>query len=150
MTEESGERIIFASDHGGVALKKALLECSRDLGFSPVDMGTQSRESVDYPDIVARAVAMFEERSAHYMVLVCGSGLGVCMAANRFCKMRAFSTDNPFLARLARQHNHANCLCLGERIIGVGLAMEVMKVFLGAEQDSSERHARRVEKLGLL
>ena len=150
MTDESREGIIFASDHGGVALKDSLVQFSSELGYHPLDLGVQAQDSEDYPDIVLKAVEVFKAESVPFMVLICGSGVGVCMAANRFACIRAVSTDNPYLARLARQHNHANCLCMGERTIGTDLAREVLAVFLKTQEDLSQRHGRRVKKLGQL
>jgi ribose 5-phosphate isomerase B len=141
-------KIVFGSDHGGFDLKKNLIDYCVAQGFFVADAGCESRESVDYPDAVNDAVALFRSQSADFLVLVCGSGVGVSIAANRHPDIRAIVTDNPYLAGLSRRHNHANCLCLGERLTGVDLAVAVLDEFLKTECDNSPRHCRRVKKLG--
>jgi len=141
--------IVFASDHGGINLRESLArECSRR-GYEIFDASSDQKGSVDYPDVVSSALKTFHEKKAHFLVLVCGSGVGVSIAANRDPLIRAVCTDSVTVARLAREHNHANCLCLGERLTGPDLAREVLQEFLGTSVDSDERHRRRVSKLGL-
>lgn len=143
-----GLKIVFASDHGGFHLRKSLIEYCIAQGMSAIDTGCEDAVSVDYPDIVKTAVEQFRRQNANFLVLVCGSGVGVSIAANRHPDIRAVVTDNPYVASLARQHNHVNCLCLGERLIGLDLAINVLEKFLQTECDNSSRHCRRVEKLG--
>ena len=139
--------IVFASDHGGVNLRKVLQEEAKLAGFLVEDYGVHENVSIDYPDQVNLAVENFLRLGAEYLVLVCGSGIGVSIAANRNPKLRAIVAINTTQARLAREHNHANCLCLGERITGVDLAKEIFYCFINTDPDLSDRHCRRVAKL---
>jgi len=148
MSVLSAKKVVFGSDHGGFRLKGELLEFAKTLGAEVFDTGCFNEASVDYPDITRDAVSLFDEQSADFLVIVCGSGIGVSIAANRFSNIRAVVTDNIYAARLARQHNHANCLCLGARLTGPDQAREVFLSFVSEKVDASERHARRVAKLG--
>lgn len=139
-------KIIAGSDHGGLSLKRALIERMRAQGHEVVDAGTDSTASCDYPDyavLVARAVAAGEAR---FGLLVCGTGQGMAMAANRVPGIRAAVVSDAFTAHATREHNDANVLCLGERVVGPGLAGELLDTFLRAEFEGG-RHAGRVEKL---
>jgi ribose 5-phosphate isomerase B len=141
-------RLVFGSDHGGFHLKKLLMEnCSQE-GLTVIDAGCYDESSVDYPDVVENAVGKFRDSGSDALILICGSGVGVSIAANRHKDVRAVLTDNPVSAVLSRQHNHANCLCMGERLTGPDMAWEVLKSFLCTPVDDSERHCRRVGKLG--
>ena len=147
MGESAKPTIVFASDHGGVNLRKILQKEARDAGYLVEDCGTNGLDSVDYPDQVGLAIESFFRLNAKYLVLVCGSGVGVSIAANRHPKMRAVMAVNTTQARLSREHNHANCLCLGERLTGIDLAKEIFYCFVNTDPDMSERHCRRVTKL---
>lgn len=139
-------KIIAGSDHGGLSLKRVLIERMRGQGHEVVDAGTDSSASCDYPDyavIVARSVAAGE---AQFGLLVCGTGQGMAMAANRVPGIRAAVVCDTFTAHATREHNDANVLCLGERVVGAGLAGELLDTFLGAKFEGG-RHAGRVEKL---
>jgi len=130
-------------------LKKAAREILEELGHEASDLGPREAKSVDYPDyalLVARAVASGE---AALGVLVCGTGIGMSMAANRIPGVRAALCRTGYEARMARQHNDANVLCLGERVTGEGLAAEVLEAFLAADFEGG-RHGRRVEKIEAL
>jgi ribose 5-phosphate isomerase B len=133
-------------DHAGLELKRRLREALEAKGFAVVDFGTDRSESCDYPDFahaLARAVADAEVRCG---ILVCGTGVGMSMAANRHAGVRAVVCSEPLSARMARQHNDANVLCLGARVIGTDTALDVMNAFLSAEFEDG-RHARRVAKI---
>jgi ribose 5-phosphate isomerase B len=139
-------RIAIGSDHRGFALKEALKELLAELGHEWVDLGCQGEEAVDYPDIarpVAEAVAAGEYERG---ILICGSGVGMSIAADKVKGIRAALCDNSFTARLARRHNDANVLCLGSWCIGQGLAEDIVRVFL-SEDFEGGRHARRLEKI---
>ena len=127
-------------------MKTLLNEHLADLGHNVIDLGTHSNERVDYPDfaeIVAKAVA---SGAAEFGMLVCGSGIGVCMAANKIPGIRAATIHDVTSAHLSREHNDANIICLGERLIGQEVAKEALKVFL--ESDFQEgRHSARVQKM---
>ena len=139
-------RIAIGSDHRGFALKEALKELLAELGHEWVDFGCQTEEPVDYPDIarpLAEAVAAGEYERG---ILICGSGVGMSIAANKVKGVRAALCGNSFTARLARRHNDANVLCLGSWCIGQGLAEDIVRVFL-SEDFEGGRHARRLEKI---
>lgn len=138
--------VAVGCDHGGFDLKEAVLEVLRAEGHEVRDFGTMSRESVDYPDFalaVARAVAAGE---AGLGVLMCGTGIGVSITANKVPGIRAALCAEPYSARMARQHNDANVLCLGARVVGPGLAQDIVRAFLNGQFEGG-RHARRVEKI---
>ena len=137
--------LIVGSDHAGVTLKKELCEVARELGYEIEDIGTHSSESTDYPDY-AHQVASAVSRGEGLGLLVCGTGLGMSMAANRHPDVRTAACDNIYSAAMSRQHNDANVLCLGSRIIGLGLAAEILKTFLSSSFESG-RHERRVNKI---
>ncbi len=142
-------KIIAGSDHGGLSLKRVLVERMRGQGHEVVDAGTDSTASCDYPDyafLVARAVAAGE---AEFGLLVCGTGQGMAMAANRVPGVRAAVVSDSFTAHATREHNDANVLCLGERVVGAGLAAELLDTFLSARFEGG-RHAGRVAKMGQL
>jgi ribose 5-phosphate isomerase B len=139
-------RIAIGSDHRGFALKEALKESLAELGHEWVDFGCQTEEPVDYPDIarpLAEAVAAGEYQRG---ILICGSGVGMSIAADKVKGIRAALCENSFTARLARRHNDANVLCLGSWCIGQGLAEDIVRVFL-SEDFEGGRHARRLEKI---
>lgn len=139
--------VAIANDHAGVALKQVLLEVVNACGFTPLDLGTNSTDSVDYPDygkLVAKAVA---DKRAQFGIAICGSGIGISIAANRVAGVRAALCSTGLAAELSRQHNDANVLCLGARLIGDAEAKECVKRFLSTAFEGG-RHAKRVEKLG--
>jgi len=136
---------IAGADHAGRELKRQLVEVLRQLGDDVEDVGTHSSESVDYPDyaaVVARRVASGEGRG----LLVCGTGIGMAMAANKVPGVRAAVVTDPFTARVARAHNDANVMAVGERVTGIGVAEEALRAFRDTEFDGG-RHARRVAKV---
>ena len=137
--------LIVGSDHAGVALKKELSEVARELGYEIEDVGTHSTESTDYPDY-AHQVASAVSRGEGLGILVCGTGVGMSMAANRHPGVRAAACGDVYSATMSRQHNDANVLCLGSRIIGPGLAAEILKAFLSSSFEGG-RHERRVNKI---
>ena len=139
--------IAIASDHGAFALKAHLVTYLKDKGHTVVDLGTDTSGSVDYPDIGYKLVAALKAGEASYGILMCGSGIGISIAANRFPEIRAALIHDVTGARLAREHNHANVICLGGRMTGPDLAEECVDMFLKTEPDNDERHQRRVDKL---
>lgn len=142
-------RIALGSDHGGFHLKAAIKAYLDEQGIASDDFGTYSAESVDYPDY-ARKVAEAVVRGEYDRgILCCGTGIGVCIAANKVPGIRAALCHDTFSARAAREHNDANILTLGERVIGPGLALEIVAAWLAAEF-SGGRHARRVEKIAAM
>jgi ribose 5-phosphate isomerase B len=134
--------IVFGSDHAGFGLKNILMEHLKDR-CEAIDVGTHSLDSCDYPLIAGRLAREVLDRQAHG-ILICGSGIGVSMAANRFAGIRAALCANEYMARMSRMHNDANVLCMGERIIGVDLAKAIADAFLDTAFEGG-RHQRRVD-----
>lgn len=141
------ETVALASDHAGFELKEALERALEQRGLEPLDLGTHDGGSVDYPDFAAKVARALAEGRAARGVLVCGSGIGISIAANRHPHVRAALCHDVTTARLARAHNDANVLVLGSRIVGPAVAEECLAAFLDTPFEGG-RHARRVEKLG--
>lgn len=139
--------VALAADHAGFTLKQALLEVVEAAGFTPLDLGTHDGTSVDYPDYADRLARALAERQAGRGVLVCGTGIGISIAANRHPHVRAAVCHDTTSARLARAHNDANVLCLGARLVGSEVAADSLRTFLATPFEGG-RHARRVDKLG--
>lgn len=142
----AGATIAVASDHAGFDLKEVLKRDLQEAGYSVLDLGTHSTASVDYPDFgkaVADAVA---SGKAQWGVAVCGTGIGISIAANRNLKVRCALCHDETSARLTRQHNDANIIAFGQRLIGVEVARAALKVFLNTAFEGG-RHAARVAKL---
>jgi ribose 5-phosphate isomerase B len=138
--------IVIASDHAGVDLKTRIVELVREVGYDARDLGPADEASVDYPDFghkVARAVATGEARTG---ILICGTGIGMSMAANRHPGVRAALCHDAFTAEMARRHNNANVLCVGARAIGIGVAEQMVRIFLETDFEG-DRHQKRVEKI---
>ncbi len=140
------EVIAIASDHAGVALKEALKDQLMALGFLPEDLGAHSKDSVDYPDYAEKLCKLILSKKATRGVLVCGSGIGMSIAANRHKGIRAALCRSVVDAELSRQHNNANVLCLGERSTDVDTAKEILKRFLDTPFEGG-RHEARVSKM---
>jgi len=142
-------RIAIGADQGGYELKQSIVEFLIAQGHQAQDFGTHSPNSVDYPDIaapVARAVASGEfERG----ILICGTGIGMSLSANKVRAVRAAVCTDCYMARMSRQDNDANILCLGGRVLGLGLALDIVQTFLASEFLEG-RHARRVNKITAL
>lgn len=140
------ETIVIAADHAGVDLKTQLVKELSALGYTPLDLGTHSTESVDYPDYAHALAKEIESGKASRGVLICGSGIGISIAANRHKHIRAALCHGALEARLARKHNDANVLALGARIIGIESAKDALHAFLKTEFEGG-RHKKRVEKI---
>jgi ribose 5-phosphate isomerase B len=143
----SRELIGIAADHGGFALKHAVVEEINELGFEALDLGTYTEDSVDYPDMAEKLVTAFKDARVSRGFLICGTGIGISIAANRHPGIRAALCYDTDTAALARQHNDANIMCLGGRKTGPDMAKKMVKVFLETAFEGG-RHARRVGKLG--
>jgi ribose 5-phosphate isomerase B len=141
------EAIAIAADHAGLALKKALAEELRTMGYRVLDLGTSTADSVDYPDYADRVADAIRQGDAARGVVICGTGIGISIAANRHRGIRAALCHDETTARLSRQHNDANVLALGGRLIEPNLAKRCLKTFLETPFEGG-RHARRVAKLG--
>jgi ribose 5-phosphate isomerase B len=138
--------IAIACDHGGFDLKNLLVEDLKAAGVPVVDLGTMSRDSVDYPDYAQALAAAFADGKVSRGVLICGTGIGMSIAANRFRNLRAARCTDVTDTRLARQHNDANVLVLGGRTMGPEVAKDCLKTFLSTEFEGG-RHSRRIAKL---
>jgi len=140
-------KVALGSDHAGFALKEVLKQHLTIRGFEPMDVGTMSTESCDYPAIAKDLCAKVLEQGI-LGVLVCGTGIGMSMAANRFAGIRAAVCANGFQCEMTRKHNDCNVLCLGERVTGVGAAVSILDIFLDTEFEGG-RHQRRVDLIEL-
>ena len=144
-------RWYVGADHAGFELKKFLVDCLKKLGDEVVDMGTDNGEkSVDYPDFgeeVGRAVTSSDGDA--FGLLVCGTGIGISIAANKVAGVRAARVTDGYSSRMAREHNDANVLCLGARVTGSGAAEEIMTIFRNT-RFAGGRHQNRVDKIGEL
>lgn len=136
-------KVFIGSDHGGYNLKEKIKEVFTPLGYEFEDMGTNSLESCDYPvyaEKVAKKVIETDEKG----ILVCGTGIGMSIAANKFKGIRASHCTDTFSARMTREHNDSNILCLGERITGQDLALDIVKIWLETPFSNGDRHINRI------
>lgn len=140
------ETVAIAADHAGFALKTVLKEELARMGFDVLDLGTHDTERVDYPDFADALGREIESERVRRGVLICGSGLGISIAANRHRAVRAAPCRDVTAARLARAHNDANVLAFGERLIGVAVALECLHAFFDTTFEGG-RHQRRVDKM---
>ena len=142
-------RIALSSDHAGVDLKDALVAWLKDDGHDVADLGTHGHESVDYPDFGARLARYIAAGQAERGIVICGSGIGIAIAVNRDPKCRCAQVAEPLSASLARQHNDANVIALGARLIGIDMAKVCVTTFLTTDFLGG-RHQRRVDQLSNL
>ena len=140
-------KIALASDHAGVSLKAALAEHLAAAGHEVADLGPTSTDSVDYPDYGKKLADHVAAGEAERGIAVCGSGIGISIAVNRNPACRCARVDEPLSAALARRHNDANVIALGERLVGIDMAKAIVEAFLTTEFEGG-RHQRRVDKLG--
>ncbi|OJX81022.1 ribose 5-phosphate isomerase B [Magnetospirillum sp. 64-120] len=141
------EIIALASDHGGLEMKALLADFLKGKGVEVVDLGTHDSQSVDYPDFAVAMADALKQGKASKGVLMCGTGIGISIAANRFPHVRAALVHDAYGALMCRQHNDANVLVLGGRTMGPEVAKQCVDIFLTTEFEGG-RHARRVAKLG--
>jgi ribose 5-phosphate isomerase B len=141
------DTVAVAADHGGYDLKCALVPELRALGFEVLDLGTNGPESVDYPNFAEAVASAIAAGKAQRGLLICGTGIGMTIAANRHRFIRCALVHDATTARLARQHNDANVLAMGGRILGTEVAKECLKVFFTTAFEGGGRHARRVALL---
>jgi RpiB/LacA/LacB family sugar-phosphate isomerase len=140
-------KIAIACDHAGFELKEILKNLIKGLGHEVTDLGTDSTKPVDYPDFAAKAALAIKAGRAERAFIICGSGVGACMAANKFAGVRAGLCHDTYSARQGVEHDDINILCMGARVIGVELAADVTRSFLSAKFTGEERHKRRLEKI---
>jgi ribose 5-phosphate isomerase B len=140
-------RIALAADHGGVQYKDRIGELLRRGGHEVVDFGSESDDSCDYPDYAHPAAQAVSRGEAERGIIVCGSGIGVSIVANKSHGVRAANCTSVEMARLAREHNDANVLTIGERLVDWETAQQIVETFLATPSSNDERHRRRVEKI---
>ena len=140
-------KIVLTSDHAGYALKTKLASWASENGHEVTVVGAPDVEAYDYPDAADEACDDILAGQSQFGVFVCGTGTGICMRANRHRGIRAAHCVSPEMARLAREHNHANVLCLGQSVTDEQTAVEILKRFLSEPEDTAERRIRRVQKL---
>jgi ribose 5-phosphate isomerase B len=141
-------KLYIASDHGGFRLKGEIKDFLKEQGHEVKDLGTDSEESCDYPDYAKKLCKEVLENGARG-ILICGTGIGMSIVANKFKGIRAAAAANCYMAKMSRLDNNSNVLCLGGRVIGEELAKEIVKVWLETDFSKEERHRRRVEKIEL-
>lgn len=140
-------KIVIASDHGGFRYKELLVKDIREHGYDLTDLGVFNEEPSDYPDQASLVASAIQDGRAERGILICGSGVGVSVAVNKFKGIRAGVCHDTYSAHQCVEHDEANVLCLGERIIGIELAREIVLSFLAAQFSHEERHERRVNKI---
>jgi ribose 5-phosphate isomerase B len=144
-------RIAVGTDHGGYPLKKVIMQAVRNAGHEVLDLGTFSEDSVDYPDYAEKVGRAVQEGDADRGIVLCGSGVGACIAANKMVGIYAAICHDVYSARQGVEHDDMNVLCLGSRVIGPEIAKALVPAFLQAEftggQPGEERHQRRVQKV---
>ncbi len=138
--------IAIGCDHGGFNLKNAIMKKLEEMGYDYKDFGTYSTDSCDYPDIAKEVCQSITSGECDKGILVCGTGIGMSMAANKVKGIRAAHVTDTFSARMTKEHNDANVICLGERITGIEIALEIVEAYLNATFQGG-RHANRVAKI---
>ena len=139
--------IALGCDHGGFALKKVIEQYLVRAGHEVQDVGCYTEESVDYPEIADKVCKELIEGRSAYGILICGTGIGMSIAANRYRQIRAALCHEAFTARMSREHNDANVLCLGARVLGAGIVLDIVKTWLETEF-AGGRHLRRITLMG--
>lgn len=139
-------KITVGCDHAGYELKRKVIEHLKERGVEVIDVGTHSSASCDYPAIAHAVCKNIQDGVTELGILICGTGIGMSMAANKHRGIRAAACSDTFSARLTRLHNNANVLCFGERVVGMGLAFDLVDNFIDADFESG-KHARRVDMI---
>ena len=137
-------KVSIGSDHGGYELKLEIIEHLKARGFEVIDVGTDSPASCDYPIYAKKVAADITSKNADLGILICGTGIGMSMAANKIEGIRAALCHDTFSAQATREHNDANILCMGARVVGPGLALMIIDTFLDTPFSNDERHIRRI------
>ena len=139
--------IVLGCDHGGFELKQAIMKHLDEAGKEYIDVGSYNTDSIDYPVIAKALCEKITSGEAELGILCCGTGIGMSMAANKVKGIRAACCSDTFSARLTRNHNNANVLCLGARVVGPGLALMIVDTFLDTPFSNDERHIRRISMI---
>jgi len=140
-------KVAVATDHGGYPLKETIITTLKELGHEPLDFGTDTMESVDYPDFAEIAGEAVAKGEAERAILLCGSGVGVCLTANKIPGVYACVCHDTYTAHQGVEHDQMNALCLGGRVIGTDLAIHIVRAFMSAQPSDAPRHQRRVGKI---
>ena len=139
--------IALGSDHGAFELKNIIIDDLKQLSYETLDCGTNSSQSSDYSDYAQKVCALVKNGEADLGILICGTGIGMSMAANKIAGIRCALCGDVFSAKATRSHNDANVLALGARVIGSGLAKEIVHAYLNTAFSGEQRHARRIQKV---
>jgi ribose 5-phosphate isomerase B len=140
-------KIVIGCDHAGFGIKDAVKKHIEEMGHEVVDVGTYSADSCHYPIYASAACKKILDGECELGILICGTGIGMSMAANKHKGIRAACCSDVFSARLTREHNDANMLCFGERVVGIGTAIDLVDAFLGAQYLNNGNHVTRVAML---
>ncbi len=140
------KKFYIATDHAGYAVKEYVKECIKALGHEIIDLGPDSADRVDYPDFAKKCATQVASEQGSFGILICGTGIGISIAANKVAGIRAALCHDHYTAKLTRQHNDANILCFGERIVGRGVIEDMLEAFCTTEFEGG-RHAGRVAKI---
>ncbi len=140
-------KVVLACDHAGFQLKKVILSCLQGAGYEILDVGTDSEEKVDFPDFTAKACRAIQQGAAERGIIICGSGVGASIAANKFKGIYASICHDTYSAHQGVEHDNMNVICVGARVVGVELAREIVRAFLNARFSGEERHVRRHNKV---
>lgn len=140
------KKIIIGSDHAGLKLKNKIAEHLSELGLCVCDVGTYTPDSCNYPDYASALCKKLQDGEGELGILICGTGIGMSMAANKHKGIRAACCSDTFSARMTRMHNNANVLCMGERVVGEGLALDLVDIFISTDYLGG-RHEARVKML---
>ena len=143
------KKIVIGCDHAGFQLKNQVIASLKEAGYDVADVGTYSEESCSYPAIAHELCTKIQSGERELGILICGTGIGMSMAANKHAGIRAAACENTFSARMTRMHNDANVLCLGERVIGYGLACDMVDLFIDTPFEGG-RHQARVDDINAL
>lgn len=142
--------IAVGADHGGFPLKHTVVEAIKSAGSTVIDLGTFDEAPVDYPDYAKAVAEALQNKAAHRGILICGSGVGACVAANKMAGIRACLCHDTYSAHQGVEHDDMNILCLGARVVGPELAADLVRSFIGASFSGAERHRRRLAKIAAL
>jgi ribose 5-phosphate isomerase B len=143
-------KIIIASDHAGFSYKTILVNELREKGYEIIDLGTYNEDPTDYPDHATDVANALFKKEGEKAIIICGSGVGVCVAANKFRNIRAGVCHDTYSAHQCVEHDNVNVLCLGQRVIGIELAREIVYAFINARFNSTPRYLRRLEKIAAI
>jgi ribose 5-phosphate isomerase B len=143
-------KVAIGADHAGFHLKGYLAQFLEAEGIACIDVGTHTEDPTDYPDVTSKVGRAVLDGEADLGIMICGTGVGSCIAANKMRGIRAAHCHDTYSARMSRSHNDANVLCLGERVIGACVAREIVSVWLATTFSGEERHQRRLGKVGRL